>query len=100
MSVISLDNGLERLLMQAMQNNNEGSSIEPGLAQTLARQAEQASRLQEQMGFTPVLLVAAPLRTTLAKFLRRVIPNLRVLSHEELPDSKTIRVTNLIGGAA
>jgi len=100
MSVISLDNGLERLLMQAMQTNSEGSSIEPGLAQTLARQAEQASRQQEQMGFTPVLLVAAPLRSTLAKFLRRVIPNLRVLSHEELPDSKTVRVTNLIGGAA
>jgi flagellar biosynthesis protein FlhA len=100
MSVISLDNGLEKLLMQAMHNTSEGASIEPGLAQTLARQAQEASKSQEQMGFTPVLLVSAPLRTTLAKFLRRVIPNLRVLSHEELPDSKIVRVTNLIGGAA
>jgi flagellar biosynthesis protein FlhA len=35
----------------------------------------------------------------LAKFLKRVTPNLRVLSHEELPYSKTIRVANLIGGS-
>lgn len=100
MSVMSLDNNLERLLLQAMQGNGEGTSIEPGLAETLARQTEQAAQQQEQMGMTPVLLVSAPLRTALAKFLRRAIPNLRVLSHEELPDSKTIRVTNLIGGSA
>jgi flagellar biosynthesis protein FlhA len=95
---MALDGHLERLLMQAMQvNNSTGAAIEPGLAETLARQTEQASRQQEQMGMTPVLLVPATLRAALAKFLRRAIPNLRVLSHEELPDTKTIRVTSLIG---
>lgn len=97
-SVITLDNQLERLLVQSMQSNNGGSAIEPGLADTLAREAEYASRQQEQLGVTPVLLVSASLRTSLSKFLRRAIPQLRVLSHEELPDSKTIRVTSLIGG--
>ena len=98
-SVITLDNQLERLLMQSMQSNNgNGSAIEPGLADTLAREAESATRQQEQLGFTPVLLVPASLRAALSKFLRRAIPQLRVLSHEELPDSKTIRVTSLIGG--
>ena len=97
-SVITLDNHLERLLVQSMQSNNGGSAIEPGLADTLAREAEYASRQQEQLGVTPVLLVSASLRTSLSKFLRRAIPQLRVLSHEELPDSKTIRVTSLIGG--
>jgi len=99
-TVMSLDNNLERLLLQAMQNNTGGSAMEPGMAETLSRQAEEAARQQEQMGLTPVLLVSAPLRAALAKFLRRAVPNLRVLSHEELPDSKTIRVTNLIGGSA
>jgi flagellar biosynthesis protein FlhA len=97
-SVMALDGHLERLLIQAMQvNSTTGAAIEPGLAETLARQTEQASRQQEQMGITPVLLVPATLRAALAKFLRRAIPNLRVLSHEELPDTKTIRVTSLIG---
>jgi len=100
-SVMALDNNLERLLMQATQaNNTSGVAIEPSLAETLSRQAEMAAYQQEQMGVSPVLLVAAPLRTALSKFLRRAIPRLRVLSHEELPDTKTIRVTNLIGGQA
>lgn len=100
-SVMTLDNNLERLLMQAMQSNNgAGSAIEPGLAETLSRQAEVAAMQQEQMGMTPVLLVSAPLRAAISRFLRRAIPHLRVLSHEELPDSKTIRVTSLIGGQA
>jgi flagellar biosynthesis protein FlhA len=98
-SVMTLDNNLERLLMQAMQNNAaSGTSIEPGLADTLAKQTEEAAKQQEQMGLTPVLLVASPLRTALSKFLRRAIPQLRVLSQDELPDTKTIRVTSLIGG--
>ncbi len=98
-SVMTLDNNLERLLMQAMNNNNnQGGGIEPGLAETLAKQTETAAKQQEQMGLTPVLLVTAPLRAALSKFLRRAIPHLRVLSHDELPDSKTIRVTSLIGG--
>ncbi len=98
-AVMTLDNNLEKLLMQAMHNNAaHGTSIEPGLADTLAHQTEEAAKEQEQLGLTPVLLVTAPLRNALSKFLRRAIPQLRVLSQEELPDSKTIRVTNLIGG--
>lgn len=99
--VVALDNGLEKLLLQATQNNNgTGAAIEPSLAESLSSQAEAAANQQEQMGLSPVLLVAAPLREALSKFLRRAIPRLRVLSHEELPDTKTIRVTNLIGGQA
>lgn len=100
-TAMTLDSNLERILLQALQNNtNHNSSIEPGIAETLARQAEVVSKQHEQMGLTPVLLVPAPLRAALAKFLRRSVPHLRVLSHEELPDSKTIRVTSLIGGQA
>jgi flagellar biosynthesis protein FlhA len=98
-SVISLDNELERLLVQALHNNNAtGAAIEPGIAEALSRQAETLSKQQEQMGMTPVLLVPSALRITLSKFLRRAVPHLRVLSHDELPDSKTIRVASFIGG--
>lgn len=100
-AVMTLDSNLERLLTQAMQGNGTtGSAIEPSMAETLSRQAESAAKQQEQMGMTPVLLVSAPLRAALSKFLRRAVPHLRVISHEELPDSKTIRVTSLIGGSA
>ncbi|HWU97344.1 MAG TPA: flagellar biosynthesis protein FlhA [Oxalicibacterium sp.] len=99
LSVMTLDSRLERLLTQALQSSGpEGSGIEPGLADTIAAQAEAATRQQEKMGLTPVLLVPAQLRTLLARFLRRALPELKVLSHAEVPDSKTIRVTSLVGG--
>ncbi|QDZ28138.1 flagellar biosynthesis protein FlhA [Noviherbaspirillum sp. UKPF54] len=101
LSVMALDSKLERLLMQAMQSSGpDGGGMEPGLADALVMQTEQAARQQEQMGLTPVLLVPAPLRASLSRFLRRALPQLKVLSHAELPDSKTIRVTSLVGGQA
>jgi flagellar biosynthesis protein FlhA len=96
--VMTLDNRLEQLLLQALHSSGpEGAGIEPGLAETLAIQTAKSTQLQEQLGYVPVLLVPAPLRVMLARFLRRNLPQLKVLSHAELPDSLTIKVTNLVG---
>jgi len=97
LSVMTLDNRLERLLMQALGAGGDGTGIEPGLADTIAQQAYNASQQQEAMGHTPVLLVPGPLRVLLSRFLRRALPNLKVLSHSEIPETKTIRVTSLVG---
>ncbi|MES2297802.1 MAG: flagellar biosynthesis protein FlhA [Pseudomonadota bacterium] len=99
LSVMTLDNRLERLLMQAL-GAGGGEGIEPGLADTIAQQAGQAAQAQEQQGLTPVLLVPGPLRALLSRFLRRALPQLKVLSHSEIPETKTIRVTNLVGAPA
>ncbi|MCE3605651.1 flagellar biosynthesis protein FlhA [Massilia sp. P8910] len=98
LSVMTLDNRLERLLMQALGTNGDGAGIEPGLADTIAQQAGAAAAQQEQMGLTPVLLVPGPLRAMLSRFLRRALPQLKVLSHAEIPETKTIHVTSLVGG--
>jgi flagellar biosynthesis protein FlhA len=101
LSVMTLDSRLEKLLLQALQAGGaDGTGIEPGLADTLVIQADRATRQQEQMGLTPVLLVPAPLRPLLSRFLRRALPQLKVLSHAELPESRSIRVTCLVGGPA
>jgi len=99
LSVMTLDNRLERLLLQALGAGGDGAGIEPGLADTIAQQAGHAANPQEQMGLTPVLLVPGPLRAMLSRFLRRALPQLKVLSHNEIPDTKTIRVTSLVGAA-
>jgi flagellar biosynthesis protein FlhA len=99
LSVMTLDNRLERLLMQALSAGGDGTGIEPGLADTIAQQASAAAQQQEAMGLTPVLLVPGPLRTLLSRFLRRALPQLKVLSHAEVPETKTIRVTSLVGTA-
>jgi flagellar biosynthesis protein FlhA len=97
LQVMALDSGLERLLTQALQSSPQGAGIEPGLAETLLRDASGGSKRLEQLGLTPVLLVAAPLRALLARFLRRALPQLKILSHAELPDSASIKVTSILG---
>ena len=101
LQVIALDPELERILLQAVQAGApEAGGIEPGLADTLLRETERAVRRHEQMGLPSALLVPGPLRTLLARFLRRVLPQLRVLSHNEIPETRSIRVTSILGGRA
>ncbi len=98
--VMALDSSLERLLTQALQASPSSAGIEPGLADTLLREAAGASQRQEGIGLVPVLLVPAPLRTLLARFLRRALPQLKILSHAEVPDSSNIKVISILGARA
>ncbi|MFC5476052.1 flagellar biosynthesis protein FlhA [Paraherbaspirillum soli] len=97
LQVIGLDSSLDRVLLQALTN---GSGLEPGLADSLLLQTQSAIHRQEQMGLVPVLVVQHPLRALLARFLRRSLPQLKVMSHAEIPDTRTIKVTATIGGKA
>ena len=63
-------------------------------------QTAKKAQMQEELGYPPILLVPAPLRAMLARFLHRSVPDLKVLSQAELPDSYTIKVTNFVGAAA
>ncbi|WP_300317429.1 flagellar biosynthesis protein FlhA [Accumulibacter sp.] len=99
MQVMSLDPQLERILQQAVAGGDgAGASIEPGLADTLVREAVSAAQRQEEVGLPTVLLVPGNLRTLLSRFLRRSISQLKVLAHGEVPDNRIIKVTSIIGG--
>ncbi|MFN3884235.1 MAG: flagellar biosynthesis protein FlhA [Rhodocyclaceae bacterium] len=98
LSVIALEPGLERLLGQALASGGaEGAGIEPGLADALLRETQAAAQKQEMMGLPPVLLVSSNLRWLLARFLRRAWPSLKVLANNEIPETKTIKVTSVVG---
>jgi flagellar biosynthesis protein FlhA len=97
--VLVLEPQLERLLMGALHTSGpEGTGIEPGLADSVIRQTAQAAQEMEQAGLPAILLVPHALRAMISRFLRRAIPQLHILSHAELPDSRTIRVSALVGG--
>lgn len=98
MQVMSLDPQLERVLMQAIAGGGDNASIEPSLADTLIRETAAAAQRQEELGLPAVLLVPGNLRTLLSRFLRRGISQLKVLAHGEVPESKIIKVTSIIGG--
>jgi flagellar biosynthesis protein FlhA len=92
--VIGLDLSLEQLLVQATQS---GSAIEPGIAENLMKQTEQALMHQEGLGAPPVLLVTPPLRLMLSRYLRRMFPQLAVLSSQEINSQRNVRMTWMIG---
>ncbi|RUO42130.1 flagellar biosynthesis protein FlhA [Pseudidiomarina aestuarii] len=97
LQVIGLDVQLEQMLTQAL---NQNSSLEPGLAHTLAQQTQQAMQRLETMGLPTVLVAPHHLRGLLAHFLRRQLPDLAVLSQAEIPDDRTIKVISVIGAQA
>jgi flagellar biosynthesis protein FlhA len=100
LQVIGMDKDLEYILMQAMQSGGSNRAIEPGLADTLLRHARNATQAQEQLGLPTVLLVPGQLRDLLARFLKRALPQLKVISHDEVPGFKAVRVTSIVGGHA
>jgi flagellar biosynthesis protein FlhA len=98
MQVIALEPALERLLGQAVHGTGgDGSGIEPGLADTLLRETVAAAQRQESLGLPAVLLVPGQLRWLLSRFLRRAWPALKVLANAEVPETRIIKVTNVIG---
>ena len=101
LELIALDPQLEQILMQAVQaKGGSGGGFEPGLAEALLQQAAQATEMREQAGQSAVLMVPGALRALLSRFVRRSVPQLRVVSHNEIPDTKNIRVVAVIGGRA
>lgn len=96
--VITLVPELEQILHQTMQaSGGESAGIEPGLAERLQYALSQATQEQELKGEPAVLLTSGVLRSTLAKFVKNTIPNLRVLSYQEIPDEKQIRIVQAVG---
>ncbi|MEW7865073.1 flagellar biosynthesis protein FlhA [Aeromonas diversa] len=96
--VITLAPELERILHQSLQaGGSEGAGIEPGLAERMQRSLAEATQQQELEGQPAVLLTSGILRNTLAKFVKNAIPGLRVLSYQEVPDDKQIRIVSAVG---
>ncbi|HDY7705637.1 TPA: flagellar biosynthesis protein FlhA [Vibrio vulnificus] len=96
--VITLIPELEQILLQTMQaSGGESAGIEPGLAERLQSSLMMATQEQELKGEPAVLLTSGVLRSTLAKFVKNTIPNLRVLSYQEIPDEKQIRIVQAVG---
>jgi flagellar biosynthesis protein FlhA len=99
LEVIALEPDLERLVTQAL-TSPHGVALDPGVAETLSREAANSAKYQEDMGHPACLLVPDPIRGAMARLLKRSAPRLRVLSHSEIPETHSIRIGAVIGGVA
>lgn len=96
LAVTVLDGDLEQILQSSLQATGE-AGLEPGLAERLHRSLAESAQRQEVSGQPAVLLVSAPIRPLLARFVRHTIPGLRVLSYNEIPDNKQLKIVASVG---
>jgi flagellar biosynthesis protein FlhA len=96
--VITLAPELEQMLHQSLQAGGaDGAGIEPGLAERLQGSLNEAAQQQELAGEPAVLLTSGMLRPVLSKFLKHSVSGLHVLSYQEIPDDKQIKIVNAVG---
>jgi flagellar biosynthesis protein FlhA len=97
-SVAVLDPGLEQILLQSLQSAEDGhAGFEPGLAERLQQALAETAGRQEMAGQESILLVAAPIRPWMARFVRHGAPGMHVLSYNEIPDNRQIKVVDTVG---
>ncbi|WP_074942708.1 flagellar biosynthesis protein FlhA [Succinivibrio dextrinosolvens] len=96
--VITLAPELEKVLHKSLETGgSEGIGIEPGMADRIQRSLMEATQAQEMEGEPAILLTSGILRSTLSRFVKNTIPGLRVLSYQEIPDDKQIKIVSVIG---
>ncbi|WP_421866699.1 flagellar biosynthesis protein FlhA [Motiliproteus sp.] len=101
--VMTLDPQLEQLLLQSFQQSqqtgvSDGLALEPGMAERLQRTLEESAARLEAEGRSAVLLVAAPIRPLMAKFVRYGSQQVHVLSYQEVPENKQVTIVATVGG--
>ncbi|SEO57100.1 flagellar biosynthesis protein FlhA [Aquisalimonas asiatica] len=96
--VITLDPQLEQLLLSSVQGNGDGTAgLEPGLADRLQRSLADSAQRQEVANQPAVLLTAPQLRSWISRLTRHNIEGLNVLSYNEVPDEKRVKIVASIG---
>jgi len=104
LEVMTLEPGLEQLLMKSVQQTQQlgdvgedSAVLEPSMAEKLQTSLIQAAERQELAGKPPVLLVAAPVRPLMARFVRFGMDNVQVLSYQEIPDNRQVTIVSTVG---
>jgi flagellar biosynthesis protein FlhA len=101
LSVVTLDRGVEELIQSSIQRTEVASflALEPTVAEKLLVKLQEAvEAMSPQIETSPVLLASPGIRHHLRKFVERFIPDLAVLSHNEIIQSvqiKTLKVVDL-----
>jgi flagellar biosynthesis protein FlhA len=96
--LITLDPRLEQLMQPAGgAAPGQAVPIEPGLAERVQKALAETARRLEAEGRPTVLVVPPDIRSWVARWLRPAVEGLHVLSYNEIPDNKQLRIVATIG---
>tara|TARA_B110000259_G_scaffold65841_2_gene77530 strand:- start:2429 stop:4528 length:2100 start_codon:yes stop_codon:yes gene_type:complete len=98
LAIMTLHPNLEQILQQSVQGQDGAvRAFEPGMTQMIHSSLREATENQLAKGDPAVLLLSQNLRSFLARMVRHAIPELHVLSYDEVPDDKQLKVIASIG---
>jgi len=98
LAIMTLHPNLEQILQQSVQGQDGAvRAFEPGMTQMIHSSLREATENQLAKGDPAVLLLSQNLRSFLSRMVRHAIPELHVLSYDEVPDDKQLKVIASIG---
>ena len=74
--------------------------MEPSMTQEILRQLTPLVKHMTEQSMDPIVLTSAELRLAFKRFFEPTLPNLTVLSYQELPNDIQIKNYGLISGGA
>ena len=93
MQVLTFDSGVEQTITTAIRTVEEKSALvlEPRLAEQVLRKLSEETEKMARASVRPVLLCAPSLRRHVRRFTERLVPQLSVLSLNEVPGHVSLR---------
>ena len=96
--VLTLDRVVEEVVAEGIQTSEHGAylAMEPSLAQSILGNLKNGMEKFNQNSAQPVLLASPSIRRHLKKLTERFIPDLAVISHNEIPPSIKIQSIGVV----
>jgi len=97
--VLSIDREVEEIIADAVQLSEQGSylAIDPNTAQRILAAIRRNAERFDALGALPVLISSPGIRRHVKKLTERFMPNLAVISHNEIPPNIKIQSLGAVG---
>jgi flagellar biosynthesis protein FlhA len=93
--VFTLPSKIEQTLAGSLQNTDDGQEIviDPSLAQKILSAIMKKSEECVGRGLPPLMIISPPIRLPMRRFVEKFVPNVNIMSHNEI--SETVRIESL-----
>lgn len=96
--VLTMDREVEETIVESVQLSEQGSylAIEPGVAQRILAAIRRNADQFDTAGTLPVLMASPTIRRHVKRLTERYMPNLAVISHNEIPPNIKIQSLGVV----
>jgi len=96
--LLTMDRNVEEIIADGIQNSGQESflAIEPAIVQNILSEIRNGMEKFNQTGSSPVLIASPSIRKHVKKLTERFMPNLAVISHNEIPPNIKIQSLGVV----